>query len=140
MWDKQLIFLLQVTEAKTLREIQVTGSRGVTGSFKETPIHEFLEKHNPSQLQFEKAVDNFTREFEQGPMSLPFCLNNISVCRLLRGLQHRHVHPRRVRPPQRQHHDQAERPPLPHRLLQVPGRRGEVWIVQERQVTTIEPF
>ncbi len=51
-----------MTEAKTLREIQVTGSRGVTGSFKETPISDWLEKHNPSQLQFTRAVQNFTRE------------------------------------------------------------------------------
>ncbi len=50
-----------VTEAKTLREIQVTGSRGVTGSFKETPISDWLEKHNPSQLHFARAVQNFTR-------------------------------------------------------------------------------
>jgi phosphatidylinositol-4-phosphate 3-kinase len=50
-----------VTEAKTLREIQVTGSRGVTGSFKDTPIHDYLVKHNPSQLEFARAVNNFTR-------------------------------------------------------------------------------
>ena len=50
-----------VTEAKTLREIQVTGSRGVTGSFKDTPISDYLVKHNPSQLEFARAVNNFTR-------------------------------------------------------------------------------
>ena len=50
-----------VTDAKTLREIQVYGSRGVTGSFKGTPISEWLEKHNPSQFEFAKAVENFTR-------------------------------------------------------------------------------
>ncbi len=38
------------------------GSRGVTGSFKDTPIYEWLEKHNPSQLEFARAVQNFTRE------------------------------------------------------------------------------
>ncbi len=41
---------------------KVTGSRGVTGSFKETPISDWLEKHNPSQLQFARAVQNFTRK------------------------------------------------------------------------------
>lgn len=50
-----------VTEAKTLREIQVTGSRGVTGSFKDTPISDYLVRHNPSQLEFARAVNNFTR-------------------------------------------------------------------------------
>ena len=32
----------------------------MTGSFKDASIHEWLERHNPSQLLFEKAVDNFT--------------------------------------------------------------------------------
>ena len=50
-----------VTEAKTLREIQVMGKRGVTGSFKDTPISDYLVKHNPSQLEFARAVNNFTR-------------------------------------------------------------------------------
>lgn len=50
-----------VTEAKTLREIQVMGNRGVTGSFKDTPISDYLVKHNPSQLEFARAVNNFTR-------------------------------------------------------------------------------
>ncbi len=50
-----------VTEAKTLREIQVMGNRGVTGSFKDTTISDYLVKHNPSQLEFARAVNNFTR-------------------------------------------------------------------------------
>ena len=37
------------------------GNRGVTGSFKDTPISEYLVKHNPSQLEFARAVNNFTR-------------------------------------------------------------------------------
>ncbi|XP_067655094.1 phosphatidylinositol 4-phosphate 3-kinase C2 domain-containing subunit alpha-like [Haliotis asinina] len=47
-----------VTEAETLRKIQV--SYGVTGSFKERPIKEWLQKHNPTELEYQKAVDNFT--------------------------------------------------------------------------------
>ena len=50
-----------ITNAKTLREIQVEGNRGVTGPFKETPIFEYLEKFNASQFEFAKAVNNFTR-------------------------------------------------------------------------------
>lgn len=47
-----------VTEAETLRKIQI--EFGVTGSFKETPIAEWLIKHNPSALEYERAVENFT--------------------------------------------------------------------------------
>ena len=50
-----------VTEAKTLKEIQVSGGRGVTGSFKDTPVADWLQKYNPSTLEFEKAIYNFTR-------------------------------------------------------------------------------
>ena len=47
-----------VTEAETLRKIQI--ELGLTGSFKETPIADWLMKHNPSALEYERAVDNFT--------------------------------------------------------------------------------
>lgn len=47
-----------VTEAETLRKIQV--ELGLTGSFKDRPIAEWLAKHNPSALEYERAVDNFT--------------------------------------------------------------------------------
>ena len=50
-----------VTEAQTLREIQVTGNRGVTGSFSDRTIYDYLVKHNPSQLEFARSVSNFTR-------------------------------------------------------------------------------
>ena len=50
-----------VTEAKTLKDIQVSGGRGVTGGFKDTPIADWLKKYNSSTLEFEKAKDNFTR-------------------------------------------------------------------------------
>ncbi|RUS76688.1 hypothetical protein EGW08_015543 [Elysia chlorotica] len=47
-----------ITESETLRKIQVFG--GVTGSFKDRPIKEWLQKHNPTELEFKKAVENFT--------------------------------------------------------------------------------
>lgn len=42
-----------VTESDTLRKIQV--SSGVTGSFKDRPIKEWLQKHNPTELEYQKA-------------------------------------------------------------------------------------
>ncbi|XP_024085910.1 phosphatidylinositol 4-phosphate 3-kinase C2 domain-containing subunit alpha isoform X2 [Cimex lectularius] len=47
-----------VSEAETLRKIQV--EFGLTGSFKDRPIAEWLAKHNPSALDYERAVNNFT--------------------------------------------------------------------------------
>jgi len=49
-----------VEGAKTLREIQVADA-GVTGTFRSETLNEWLQKHNPSQLQFNRAVSNFTR-------------------------------------------------------------------------------
>lgn len=47
-----------VTKADTLRKIQV--EHGLTGSFKDKPIAEWLAKHNPSELEYTRAVQNFT--------------------------------------------------------------------------------
>ncbi|KAL1110477.1 hypothetical protein AAG570_008005 [Ranatra chinensis] len=47
-----------VTDSETLRKIQV--EFGLTGSFKDRPIAEWLAKHNPSALEYERAVSNFT--------------------------------------------------------------------------------
>lgn len=47
-----------VSDAETLRKIQVEW--GLTGSFKDKPIAEWLAKQNPSQLEYQRAVDNFT--------------------------------------------------------------------------------
>ncbi|XP_069687221.1 phosphatidylinositol 4-phosphate 3-kinase C2 domain-containing subunit beta isoform X3 [Periplaneta americana] len=47
-----------VTNAETLRKIQV--ELGLTGSFKDRSIAEWLAKHNPSALEYERAVENFT--------------------------------------------------------------------------------
>lgn len=47
-----------ISEAETLRKIQVEW--GLTGSFKDKPIAEWLARQNPSQLEYQRAVDNFT--------------------------------------------------------------------------------
>ncbi|XP_074032269.1 phosphatidylinositol-4-phosphate 3-kinase catalytic subunit Pi3K68D [Leptinotarsa decemlineata] len=47
-----------VTKAETLRKIQV--EHGLGGSFKDKPIAEWLAKHNPSELEYARAVQNFT--------------------------------------------------------------------------------
>lgn len=47
-----------ITDAETLRKIQVEW--GLTGSFKDKPIAEWLAKQNPSQLEYQRAVYNFT--------------------------------------------------------------------------------
>lgn len=43
-----MAFLLQVAET------------GVTGTFRSETLNEWLQKHNPSQLEFKRAVSNFT--------------------------------------------------------------------------------
>ncbi|XP_002414050.3 phosphatidylinositol 4-phosphate 3-kinase C2 domain-containing subunit alpha [Ixodes scapularis] len=47
-----------VTEAETLRRIQT--EHGLTGSFKDRPIAEWLQRHNTSELEYQQAVENFT--------------------------------------------------------------------------------
>ncbi|CAG9823212.1 unnamed protein product [Phaedon cochleariae] len=47
-----------VTKAETLRKIQV--EHGLTGSFKDKPIAEWFAKHNPSELEYARAIQNFT--------------------------------------------------------------------------------
>lgn len=51
-------FVELVPGAETLRRIQV--EHGLTGSFKDRPIADWLAKHNPSPLEYERAVHNFT--------------------------------------------------------------------------------
>ncbi|KAL9702173.1 hypothetical protein quinque_005691 [Culex quinquefasciatus] len=48
-----------VSDSETLRKIQVEW--GLTGSFKDKSIAEWLAKQNPSQLEYQRAVENFTR-------------------------------------------------------------------------------
>lgn len=46
-------FIELITESETLRKIQV--SSGVTGSFKDRPIKDWLQKHNPTELDYQKV-------------------------------------------------------------------------------------
>ncbi|XP_029429703.1 phosphatidylinositol 4-phosphate 3-kinase C2 domain-containing subunit beta isoform X2 [Rhinatrema bivittatum] len=46
-----------IPNSETLRKIQVED--GVTGSFKDRPLADWLQKHNPAEEEYEKAVENF---------------------------------------------------------------------------------
>ncbi|XP_038054039.1 phosphatidylinositol 4-phosphate 3-kinase C2 domain-containing subunit beta-like isoform X2 [Patiria miniata] len=47
-----------VEDSETMRKIQV--EHGLTGSFKDKPLAIWLQKHNPTELDYQKAVENFT--------------------------------------------------------------------------------
>ena len=49
-------------EAETLRKIQVKLGHGVAGSFKDRPIADWLQQHNPTELDYQKA-SSFIEEF-----------------------------------------------------------------------------
>uniref|UniRef100_A0A8C2DT11 Phosphatidylinositol 4-phosphate 3-kinase C2 domain-containing subunit alpha n=1 Tax=Cyprinus carpio TaxID=7962 RepID=A0A8C2DT11_CYPCA len=53
--DKGMVEL--VPSSETLRKIQV--ENGVTGSFKDKPLAEWLRKYNPAEDEYEKASENF---------------------------------------------------------------------------------
>ncbi|XP_058244023.1 phosphatidylinositol 4-phosphate 3-kinase C2 domain-containing subunit alpha isoform X2 [Hemibagrus wyckioides] len=53
--DKGMVEL--VPSSETLRKIQV--EYGVTGSFKDKPLAEWLRKYNPAEDEYEKAAENF---------------------------------------------------------------------------------
>lgn len=42
-----------IPNAETLRKIQV--QHGVTGSFKDRPLADWLQKHNPKEDEYEKV-------------------------------------------------------------------------------------
>lgn len=42
-----------IPQAETLRKIQV--EHGVTGSFKDRPLADWLQKHNPGEEQYDKV-------------------------------------------------------------------------------------
>jgi phosphatidylinositol-4-phosphate 3-kinase len=66
-----------ITNAETLRKIQVEW--GLTGSFKDKPIAEWLAKQNPSQLEYQRAVDNFTGNLLlQSDLLLNNCLMSVN--------------------------------------------------------------
>lgn len=43
-----------IPSAETLRKIQV--EHGVTGSFKDRPLADWLQKHNPTEEEYEKVL------------------------------------------------------------------------------------
>ena len=45
-----------VTEAETLRKIQVRHGHGIAGSFKDSTIAHWLQAQNPTELEYEKVV------------------------------------------------------------------------------------
>ncbi|XP_075694338.1 phosphatidylinositol 4-phosphate 3-kinase C2 domain-containing subunit alpha isoform X2 [Rhinoderma darwinii] len=53
--DRGLVEL--VLSSETLRKVQV--EYGMTGSFKDKPLAEWLRKYNPSEEEYEKASENF---------------------------------------------------------------------------------
>ncbi|XP_074597664.1 phosphatidylinositol-4-phosphate 3-kinase catalytic subunit Pi3K68D [Brevipalpus obovatus] len=56
--DHRRGFVEMVKNAETLRKIQ--NEYGITGTFRDSCISEWLQKHNPLELDYRKAVENFT--------------------------------------------------------------------------------
>ncbi|KAG7281591.1 hypothetical protein CRUP_010066 [Coryphaenoides rupestris] len=50
-----------IPQAETLRKIQV--EHGVTGSFKDRPLADWLQKHNPTDDQYEKVINGAVENF-----------------------------------------------------------------------------
>jgi len=50
-------------ESDTLRKIQVKHGHGLAGSFKDRPIAEWLQGHNPTELDYQK-VELIIREVQ----------------------------------------------------------------------------
>lgn len=83
-----------IPHADTLRKIQV--EHGVTGSFKDRPLADWLQKHNPTDAQYEK-VCMFTHTWHSGHGAVVLNVMVFSgsgklhllLCRLLC----RHLHP-----------------------------------------------
>ena len=48
-----------ITESETLRKIQVKHGHGLAGSFKDRPIAEWLQMQNPTELEYQKASQNY---------------------------------------------------------------------------------
>ena len=60
-----------VTDSETLRKIQTTG--GVAGSFKEKPLKEWLQRHNPTELEYNK-VNHFFQMVILDVQTLAICI------------------------------------------------------------------
>lgn len=90
-----------VTNAETLRKIQV--ELGLTGSFKDRAIAEWLAKHNPSALEYERAVANFTGRYHHSVGSLfkMYYLVIIIYLSVMCWIQCCYIYSRNMRSPQR---------------------------------------
>lgn len=52
-------FVELINDSETLGKIQKKHGHGVTGSFKDTPIADWLQMYNSAELEYTTAVDNF---------------------------------------------------------------------------------
>lgn len=59
-----------IPNAETLRKIQV--EHGVTGSFKDRPLADWLQKHNPKEDEYEKVRKNLLLLVSPIPGTTPF--------------------------------------------------------------------
>lgn len=80
-WICILGMIEMITDAETLRKIQVEW--GLTGSFKDKPIAEWLARQNPSQLEYQRAVDNFTGMSRCQSFCQNFCNCSVRALMLL---------------------------------------------------------
>lgn len=46
-------------ESDTLRKIQIKHGHGLAGSFKDRPIAEWLQLHNPTEMDYQKVGFNY---------------------------------------------------------------------------------
>lgn len=133
-----------IPNAETLRKIQV--EHGVTGSFKDRPLADWLQKHNPGEDEYEKVRKSLAGSLLLVPHSagmrpphVPFSTVGSfppfpgcgKLHLLLRWLLRGHLRAGDLRPAQRQHHAQDHGAHVPHRLRQVPGPRADVRQHQE---------
>lgn len=81
-----------IPHADTLRKIQV--EHGVTGSFKDRPLADWLQKHNPSEEQYDKVCRSSSlRRAGDFTSLVPVLLGGGKLHLLLRRLLRRHLHP-----------------------------------------------
>lgn len=132
--------MIELLDAVTLRQIH-TAYGGVTGSFNDRILFQWLQDANPVPADFERASENFLASCagycvatyilgEPSPRSTfgaDFCQLISLPRRRLRSLPARHL-----RPAQRQHHDAERRSHVPHRLWAVPRQCTNVWHHQAR--------
>lgn len=65
-----------IPNAETLRKIQV--EHGVTGSFKDRPLADWLQKHNPKDDEYEKVRKNLCSSCPPSQGPAPGCFPSLS--------------------------------------------------------------